>query len=77
MATVNFSVPQDVKETFDAAFKGRNKSAIIADLMREAVERKKLAHRRTLAAERLLVRRNRKRTVSEAQVRAARSQVRK
>lgn len=43
MATVNFSVPEDVKKAFNRTFRGRNKSAIIAELMREAVER---AHRR-------------------------------
>ena len=39
MATVNFSVPEDVKASFNRAFKGRNKSAVIAELMREAVDR--------------------------------------
>ena len=38
MATVNFSVPDEVKKAFDRAFKGRNKSAVIAELMRQAVE---------------------------------------
>ena len=45
MATVNFSVPDDVKKAFDRAFRRRNKSAIIADLMRQAVadvERRRL-----------------------------------
>jgi len=39
MAFVNYSVPDDVKETFNIAFAGKNKSAVVADLMREAVER--------------------------------------
>lgn len=39
MATVNFSVPERVKTMFNEAFKDRNKSAIIAELMQEAVER--------------------------------------
>jgi hypothetical protein len=38
MATVNFSVPEEVKEAFNKTFAGQNKSAIIARLMREAVE---------------------------------------
>jgi hypothetical protein len=37
MATVNFSVPDDVKKAFDKAFKDQNKSAVIAALMRRAV----------------------------------------
>lgn len=38
MAIVNFSIPDEVKKAFDRAFKGRNKSAIVADLMRQAIE---------------------------------------
>ena len=38
MATVNFSVPEEVKEAFNKTFAGKNKSAIIAKLMSEAVE---------------------------------------
>jgi hypothetical protein len=38
MATVNFSVPEEVKEAFNKTFAGKNKSAIIARLMHEAVE---------------------------------------
>jgi|GEM_PF-6412853 len=37
MATVIFSVPDDVKEAFNRAFAGKNESAIVAELMREAV----------------------------------------
>jgi hypothetical protein len=42
MGTVNFSVPDDVKDAFNAAFEGQNKSAIVTQLMREAVERAEL-----------------------------------
>ena len=38
MATVNFSVPEEVEEAFNKTFAGKNKSAIIAKLMSEAVE---------------------------------------
>ena len=37
MACVNYSVPEDVKELFNLTFKGRNKSALIAELMLQAV----------------------------------------
>ena len=37
MATVNFSVPDEVKAEFDKAFGDQNKSSIIAELMRRAV----------------------------------------
>ena len=34
MGVMNFSIPDDVKEAFDAAFENENKSAIVAELMR-------------------------------------------
>ena len=48
MSTVNFSVPAAVKQVFNETFGGQNKSAIIADLMLEAVERAR-RHDRSLA----------------------------
>lgn len=39
LATVNFSVPDDLKAAFNETFNHQNKSAVIAELMREAVER--------------------------------------
>jgi len=53
MATVNFSVPDEVKETFNQAFEGQNNSAIIADLMRRAVEGAERRRSRALAIARL------------------------
>ena len=41
MATVNYSVPDEVREEFNKTFHDRNKSAIIAELMRDAIEREK------------------------------------
>lgn len=46
MATVNFSVPDEVKAAFDKAFGGQNKSAIVADLLRRAVRERHLQIRR-------------------------------
>jgi hypothetical protein len=46
VATVNFSVPEHVKKTFDKAFDGMNKSAIVAHLMRQAVDERRAAHMR-------------------------------
>lgn len=39
MATINFSVPEDVKADFNETFSYQNKSAVIVELMREAVAR--------------------------------------
>jgi Arc/MetJ family transcription regulator len=42
MATVNFSVPDEVKAEFDKAFGDQNKSSIVAELMRRAVRERQL-----------------------------------
>ena len=72
MATVNFSVPDDVKRQFDRAFTGKNKSRVIADLMTRAVEEQHAAKRRTEAIEALLARRRTKRPVRVRELRVAR-----
>ena len=40
MATMNFSIPDDVKDAFNRAFEGENKSAVIARLMRGPSKRR-------------------------------------
>lgn len=72
MSTVNFSVPDDVKEQFNAVFSGQNKSAIIAELMVEAVERAKRKERSHAAIGRILARRETAPTVTAVAFRKAR-----
>ncbi len=74
MSTGNFSVPEEVKQAFNETFQGQNKSAIIADLMREAVERAERKQRHHKAIARILQRRKTAPTVKEADIRAAREQ---
>ena len=76
MATVNYSVPDEVKQAFNQAFAGRNKSAIIARLMAQAVEEQEQCQRRADAIDRLLARRSARPTVTKAEVRATRDEVR-
>ncbi len=38
MGTMNFSVPDEVKDAFNEAFKHDNKSAIVVGLLRRAIE---------------------------------------
>ena len=57
MATVNFSVPDEVKDAFNRTFARQNKSAIIAELMRKAVEEAKQQKRREEAFRMLTARR--------------------
>lgn len=55
MATVNFSVPDHVKESFNKAFEGENKSAVVARLMQEAVEERAHQRRRSDAIDAILL----------------------
>ena len=72
MATVNFSVPSDVKQAFDKAFKGTNKSAVLSNLMRQAVqEQDRKAHRAKVIAQLLELRQTSK-PVPSSEIRAAR-----
>ena len=66
MATVNFSVPEDVKNAFNKAFEGENKSAVLALLMRQAVEERERGKRRALAIDALLRLRRRIRPTTAA-----------
>ena len=72
MATVNFSVPDDVKQAFNRTFAGENKSGVVARLMRQAVEERKRQRRRAAAIDALLKLRRRLRPASNREIREAR-----
>lgn len=77
MATVNFSVPEEVKAAFNRAFAKKNKSAVIADLMMQAVAEEKSRKKQSKAIDRLLARRATKKPISDEEFRAAREELRK
>lgn len=77
MATVNFSVPEDVKDAFNNTFEGRNKSAIVADLLREAVEREKRRQAHVAAMDSILERRKSAPRVSQDEIRRLRAELRR
>lgn len=72
MATVNFSVPDDVKEAFNKAFKGENKSAILTRLMRNAIEERERQKRRMTAINAILRLRSTSIAVTDDEIRKAR-----
>ncbi len=74
MATVNFSVPDEVKEAFNKAFAGENKSAIIARLMRQAVEEKERQLRNQAIIEEILRLREKSPKVTDEEIRRAREE---
>ena len=72
MATVNFSVPEEVKEAFNKTFAGENKSAIIARLMSEAVEQAMRQQQREEAFRLLTERRKLRPPMTDKEIREAR-----
>ena len=72
MATVNFSVPDEVREAFDRTFKEQNRSAIIADLMRQTVIESNRRKERQEIFRKLTRRRAERPALSDEQIRAAR-----
>jgi Arc/MetJ family transcription regulator len=73
MATVNFSVPDEVKAEFDEAFGDQNKSSIIAELMRRAVRERHLRIRRERLFRQLSSARGSRPSFTSAEVRKARA----
>ncbi len=76
MATVNFSVPDHVKESFNRAFEGENKSAVVARLMQQAVEGRVRQRRRSAAIDAILVLHERQPPVSDEEIARARQAMR-
>ncbi|MGQ0593047.1 MAG: hypothetical protein ACT4QB_10455 [Gammaproteobacteria bacterium] len=74
MATMNFSVPDDVKERFNRTFANANKSAIVTALLQEAVERAGRKARSDEAIGRILSRLDERPVVSQAEIDDAREE---
>lgn len=72
MATINFSVPDDVKEAFNETFYGENKSAVLTRLMRDAVEERKRQKRRVTAINAILRLRTKSHVVTDDEIQKAR-----
>ena len=54
MATMNFSIPDEVKERFNQVFANANKSAIVARLLEQAIEQAERKQRSDAAVQRIL-----------------------
>jgi hypothetical protein len=73
---MNFSIPDDVKEAFNEAFEGENKSAVVADLMRKAVEDRARRRRSADLVERMRRIRASGRPVTDEEIKRARQELR-
>lgn len=66
---MNFSIPDDIKDRFNQVFQGQNKSAVVAELMLEAIDRAKQDQESRDAIGRILARRKHAPFVTDAEVR--------
>ena len=76
MGTVIYSVPDDVKELFNTAFAGANRSAVISGLMQQAAEHELRLKRRRESVDTLLAEHASAPQVPTDSVHAAREEVR-
>jgi metal-responsive CopG/Arc/MetJ family transcriptional regulator len=76
MATINFSVPENIRQEFNELFEKENKSAILTRLMQQAIEEKKQQQRRQLAIDKILQLRNTQGPVSANEISQAKEELR-
>ena len=74
MATIHFSIPDDVEQEFNALFVNENKNAVFAELIRHAIEERKRTQRRKAVFERIERLRESAPTASNADIRRARDE---
>ncbi|MBL0351562.1 MAG: hypothetical protein WBJ68_18160 [Candidatus Dechloromonas phosphoritropha] len=75
MGTMNFSIPDDIKDDFNQTFAHENKSAVVAKLLREAVAQARRKQQSDEAIDRILARLGQERTrVSDEEIRRAREE---
>jgi hypothetical protein len=72
MATMNFSIPDDIRNAFNREFSGQNKSAVIARLMQQAIAEADQQRRRQAAFEQLTAARAERPALTGAAARATR-----
>jgi len=76
MSTVNFSVPDEVKQAFNSEFAQENKSAILTRLMQQAIEESKAKKKRADAIDMILALRSKQAKVLSEDITHAREQLR-
>ncbi len=76
MATINFSVPEDIKRAFNDEFSQENKSAILTRLMQQAIEENKKKKRRYDAIDTILALRIKQAAAPVDEIKKAREELR-
>ena len=72
MATMNFSIPDEIKDAFNREYSGHNKSAVVARLMRQAVAEAERQRRGQAAFRELTAGRAERPALTDAQLHEAR-----
>lgn len=68
MATMNFSIPDDVKERFNHVFAHANKSAIVTRMIEDAIAQAERKRQSEEALKRILLRRQTAPSISSAEI---------
>ena len=76
MSTMNFSVPDRVKEEFNKYYADENKSAVLTKMLEEAIEDKKKQEQRSKAIEAILEFRKSSPYLSDEEIRNLRQEMR-
>ena len=76
MGTMNFSIPDDVKDKFNEVFDGQNKSAVVTRLMIQAIEEAERGRRSRDFVERLRAIRERGEPIAGEDIARARQELR-
>lgn len=76
MATVNFSIPDELKAEFNQLFSGENKSAVLTELIKQAIEQRKARQRRLQAIQAILDLRNSQKPISHDEIQSVRKELR-
>jgi hypothetical protein len=76
MGTMNFSIPDDVKNRFNQTFANKNKSAIVTQLLEEAVAHAERKQQSSNAIQRILMRRSTAPDVTMQEILNIRDQIR-
>ena len=74
MGTMNFSIPDDVKERFNQTFADKNKSAIVTQLLEDAIARHESKRQSDEAIKRIVARRKTAPRVSNEEILRLRDQ---
>lgn len=76
MSTMNFSVPERVKEEFNKYYAGENKSAVLTRMLEEAIEAKKKKEQRAQALDAILEFRKQTKPISTEEILRKRQELR-